>query len=259
MMPGQYPAEADVPQTPILPDHAHVGYELEAIPRRFRNAQCAEFYVEFFENMTEPPPPGRSRWSFTDLHFRSPRASQQNPNSAQIKIDFVEEVNERFRGVSIEIVANPGAADERTDLEFSKHTPGRIIVRPVQYREACRRATGTFRLARMGEYPRSLNDIIRSITDAGLHHFDFNKEGDSMLRGSRDFVYQVLMHLRGRQYVDDLITEIWPIELRQNNWQALPDVMGKRFSDGKFNEHPIRRGRFRIYQRRTPNPPQYEP
>lgn len=174
------------PPTPLLPDHAHVGYDIGAIPSRLQNVLCRTFYVEFYERPAPVESPERKSWNWPNLRSPQSRAGQPTPNSARIKIDFQDGPVERYYGISIEMVANPGSANEPADLDFSRYTPGKMLVRPTQYPEASTRAAGAFQFAPQA-LRRRVWQIVQSITEVGLHHFDFSGRGE-LLRGSRDFV-----------------------------------------------------------------------
>ncbi|KAI1209358.1 uncharacterized protein F4807DRAFT_426446 [Annulohypoxylon truncatum] len=167
----------DLPTTSVPPGNISRGSynltsnDIECIPSELRNSYCAHFYVEFFE-----------------IH-KEAHLTPEYPNHAMIGIEFAEKCGE-YEGVVIDIVADFDDIVSRGDLDFSEHTPGKMVILPLEYKDASPITTRTFQFSPPPQTaPRLLGDVLASITKAGLQHFDFSGEmGGPLLRGCRDFM-----------------------------------------------------------------------
>ncbi|KAI2465879.1 hypothetical protein F4781DRAFT_445643 [Annulohypoxylon bovei var. microspora] len=245
----EYPGQL-LPALPVvLSNIPREGYNitrdgLESLPRGLRESYCGKFYIEFLPIRQEP-------------HLVA-----QYPNHAIIKIDFAERFCE-YEGVCIDIAADFDGSVTKADLSFKRHVPGKMLVMPLFYREASQDTARTFQF-----FPppwtdlRRLENLIATITRCGLQHFDFFDKGEMrlFLRGCRDFVYQTFLQLVFAGYIDNRIVMTWPIDIPLlHGARTVSDIMGKRFGErGDVLKHPIRRGRFRIYQRQVRGELQYE-
>ncbi|KAI1460409.1 hypothetical protein F4805DRAFT_417419 [Annulohypoxylon moriforme] len=186
---------------------------------------------------------------------------EQYPNYVLIKIDFEKNFG-KYQGASILIVPDRHGSVTKGNIDYSQHACGVMIFVPLEYQFPSPNSARTFEFSLPpGAKLRPLRDMLTSITKVGLQYFDFVQvKRTGKLRGSRDFIYQTLVHLASAGFIDDKIIMMWPIVpgWETNVFETISDVIGMHFNNKGGRRHPIRKGRFRFYQRSQPILSPYE-
>ncbi|KAI0889330.1 uncharacterized protein GGS22DRAFT_184908 [Annulohypoxylon maeteangense] len=233
----------------LPPNFPRVDYNItrdsiDNIPRGCRRSNCERFYLEFLEV------------------GRGPRQLQQYPNYAYIKIDFARNFGE-YEGVGIFILPDLDGSVPVDGVDFSEHIPGKMVVVPLPYTQVSGASVRAFQFStpsRSDSMP--LGGLLSSMTRTGMQHFDFCQSGgrNSLLRGCRDFVFQMLIHMMLSGHIDGGARTIWPASrYGLPDVKGVSDTMGKQFGPGMDAENLIRRGRFRNFQRKVATSSKYEP
>ncbi|OTA56521.1 hypothetical protein K449DRAFT_425362 [Hypoxylon sp. EC38] len=216
---------------------------LEDIPLELLDLVCENIHVEFVPPLTRP------------------ELVVNTPNYVHIKVDFTQppELNGAGELAGVSIGMWPVLAYPITlDSGFNSYVCGRLRVILLPYKGPSRESFRTF-TSRPLIPTLTLHRVLRVLTENELHFFDFDYRS-GVLRGWRDFVYQVFFQLASRGYVDHSFDDTWPGHQLRSGEATIEAVLGKRYylaEDARVV--PICKGRFYSYQRANEELPPYQP